>query len=144
LSKVLGVFLSFAVFAIVLMALWKFANISLPAKILTVNKGDSLVSLLICLMFVVSIEPSCWCSVYHLLFVFGLSFVDCVLVTRISLDILFFDWFCCNLVLRSDHSNLYSVRFCLDWHSLFHFVMCLLLSIEANDFVLRHAVLFFA
>ena len=127
------------------MSLREFANICFPTQVLTINECDSLVSLIISLMIFMCIKPSCWCSIHFLglALVFGLSFVDRMLVTWIGLYVLFFNWLCSYLILRSDHSNLYSIWLCLDWHGLFHFVVCFLLSIETNDFVLRHTVLFF-
>jgi len=132
------------------MFLGKLANIGFPAKILTVDEWDGLISLLIGLMVLVCVESRFWGSVaslglfllYFLLFYMGL--VDLLFGSALSLHLSLLDWLCSNFILCSDNCNLDGVRLSLDWDSLLHLVMGLLLGIKAVDLVLVHAILFFA
>jgi hypothetical protein len=132
--------------AILSMALRELTNVCLPAKILTVDERNGFVSLLIGLMLFMSVKSCFRCSVGDSSGFFGinLGLVGLLFSGSFSLDLSLLDWLGGDLVLRGNDSDLDCVGLCLDRYGLFHFIVGLLLSIEANHFVLRHAVLFFA
>jgi len=146
LGEVLGLLLGQAVGAVLSMALGELANIGFPAKILTVDERNSLVGLFVGLMFFVSVEPGFGSSVGDSgsLFGFNLGLVGGLFLVSDGLNLGLLDWLGSNLVLGGDHGNLDSIRLCLDRYSLFHFIVSLLLSVEAYNFVLSHTVFLLA
>lgn len=134
--------------SIILMTFGKLANICFPTKVLTIDESDSFVSFFTCLMFFVRIESSCRspiCFGYNL-FLFTLSFVHGLFLVLVLLCLNFslFNWLSCNFVLRGDNSNFDSIWLSFNWNSFLHIIMRFLLSKEANNFVLCHAIHFFA
>jgi len=124
LCEVLCFLLRLAVGPVVLMALREFADISFPAKVLTVDEGDGFVRLLVRLMLFVCVEPGRGRSVGGLHFggiflatlLLGLvgSHFFLILVAILSLDLGLLDGLGGNLVLGSDHGDLDGIRLRLD------------------------------
>lgn len=154
LCQVLGFLLGLAMRSVVLMALGELADISFPAKILTIDERDGLVCLFVCLVLFVSIEPRRRRSIRRFSFgnilltgfLLGLvgSYLLLVLLPVLSLDFCLLDGLCGDLVLGGDDGDLYSIGLSLDRDGLLHVVVGLLLGVEAHDFMLGHTVSLFA
>jgi len=150
LCEVLSLLLGKAVCSVVSVSLGELANISFPAQILTINERDSLISLFVGLMFLVSVEPRCGSPIaslsnFHLYFLlFNMCLVGLLSLCALGLYFFLLNRFRSDFVLSSDNGNFDCVRLRLDRDRLLHLVVGLLLSVETVDLMLVHAIPFFA
>jgi len=129
LCQVLGYF-SVTMASILSMVPLELASVCLPTKVLTIDKRDSFISIIGCLVLSMSIEPCGRCS-------WGCSCL-CLLDLKIASIIRL----CDDLVLLRNNSHLNSIWFCFNRDSFFHIVMGLLLCVEADYVVVCHTVPF--